>query len=103
MGFIQLLIFKLAKANNLRERRETKKYANCLVHQINIWNIKIGKYLIKNQEDNAMMKNVSFVMELLFPESWRLNVLFQMDDVIGSRVWWRGRAVVRPDTPDLQW
>ena len=54
---------------------------------INIWNVKIGKYLTKKtMQYNEMMKNISFVMELLFSASWRSNVLFQIDDVITSRV-----------------
>ena len=33
-----------------------------------------------------MMKNIFFVMELLFSTTWCSNVLFQIDDVITSRV-----------------
>ena len=54
---------------------------------INIWNVKIGKYLTKKtMQYNEMMKNISLVMELLFSASWRSNVLFQIDDVITFRV-----------------
>ena len=65
--FQYYLIILLVKANNLREIEERGRnmLIVCWYHKY----LKHQDLKISHQEDNAMMKNVSFVMELLFPES----------------------------------